>query len=233
MFLSVEQTAYQTLPKSVVSACNQVTITHLPTHSLTKSIDTVKKINDQAGTQKAVPHIAARNLQSEAELLNSCQAFFDEGVNTVLIIGGDRKFGNYYSSAFEICQVIKGFRFKKICGVYPQTESFSYVKNKKYSSFSEGITQFCLKPAILNQFQESTRIGVPSQCSIQQLIKFAKRCGLLQSFKMGLQNIEGIRYFDYNGFKTKHFVNRLANQRIHVYNFGKLENTVASLCGLA
>jgi len=229
MFISVEQTVSQTLPRSVVDKVDQITITHLPTQSLTKTISTVKKINDCAGTNKAVPHIAARNLYSEAELLNCCRAFQDEGVDTVLIIGGDQKQGMRYSSAFQICQEIKTFKFKKLCGVYPQIETAEHVKKKKYSSFSEGITQFCLKPQLLNNFQESTRIGVPSQCSMQTLIKFAKRCGVLSSFKHCIDNIEGIRYFDRGGFNTKLFVNSLTNKRIHIYNFGKIDQTVTSL----
>ena len=229
MFLSVEQTASQTLPQYVVNSCDQITITHLPTQPLTRSIDAVKKINDQAGVSKAVPHIAARNIDYEAELLNSCQAFQDEGVDTVLIIGGDRKYGARYTSSYQICQEIKNFKFRKLCGVYPQQETASQVRKKKYNSFSEGVTQFCLKPVLLNEFQEATRIGVPSNCSIQKLIKFAKICGANKTIKILLENLYGIKFVNANGFDTKNFVNCLTNQRIHIYNFGRIEQTVRSL----
>jgi 5,10-methylenetetrahydrofolate reductase len=229
MFISVEQTASQTLPAYVVKSCDQITITHLPTQPLTRSIDAVKKINDEAGVAKAVPHIAARNLNSEAELLNSCQCFEKEGVDTVLIIGGDRSYGVRYTSVYQICQEIKIFPFRKMCGVYPQKESISHVKKKKYTSFLEGVTQFCLKPDLLNEFQEATRIGVPSNCSIQKLIKFAKICGANKTFQIFLENLSGVKFINANGFDTKHFVNCLTNQRIHIYNFGRIEQTVRSL----
>jgi 5,10-methylenetetrahydrofolate reductase len=229
MFLSVEQTASQILPQYVVNSCDQITITHLPTQSLIRSIDAVKKINDQAGAPKAVPHIAARNLYSEAELLNSCQAFQEEGVDTILIIGGDQKYGVRYTSSYQICQEIKNFHFKKLCGVYPQKETATEVRKKKYNSFSEGVTQFCLKPKILNYFQESTRIGVPSNCSIQKLVKFAKICGANKTIKIFLENLSGVRFVNRKGFDTCAFVNSLTNQRIHIYNFGRIEQTVRSL----
>ena len=229
MFLSVEQTASQTLPAYVVKSCDQITITHLPSQPLTKTINTVKRINDQAGKAKAVPHIAARNLNSEAELLNSCQAFVDEGVDTVLIIGGDKKYGARYSSAFQICNEIKTFGFKKLCGVYPQQETIQQVKKKKYPSFSEGITQFCLKPELLNNFQVDTRIGVPSACTTKRLVKFARLCGVNKTLKVFLENLSGIKFINQNGFNTKQFANCLTNPSLHVYNFGRIEQTVRSL----
>jgi len=229
MFLSVEQTASQTLPAYVVNSCDQITITHLPTQPLTRAIDAVKKINDQAGVSKAVPHIAARNLYSEAELLNSCQAFKEEGVDTILIIGGDKRHGARYTSSYQICQELKTFSFRKLCGVYPQKETALEVRKKKYTSFSEGITQLCLKVNVLNQFQDATRIGVPSNCSIQTLLKFAKICGANKTVKIFFENLSGVKYINQKGFNTKAFVDSITNQRIHVYNFGRIEQTVRSL----
>lgn len=232
IFLSVEQTVSKTLPRFVIDSCDQITITHLPNQSLVDTVDKVKQINDYAGAPKAVPHIAARNLTNEQELLDSCQAFCDEGVNTVLIIGGDNKQGKCFSSAFQICRHINIFNFNKLCGVYPQIETADHVKKKKYRSFSEGITQFCLKPQLLNRFRENTRIGVPSQCSLSKLIKFAKRCGVLNSLKHCADNLEGICYLDVNGFNTRKFVSHINNQRFHVYNFGKIEKTIHNLLEL-
>lgn len=229
MFLSVEQTVDQILPRSVVERCDQITVTHLPSKTLPHTADTVKRINDQAGAAKAVPHIAARNLHSEAELINSCQAFKDLGVTSVLVIGGNRKSGLRYSSVYELSKIIDDFGFRKICGVYPQEESFSHVKRKKYSNFSEGITQLCMKISLLNNFAHSTRIGVPSNCSTSSLLNYMKRCGITNSFKTGLQNLEGVRFITANGFNTRAFVKKLNSQNIHIYNFGKIEQTVASL----
>jgi len=229
MFLSVEQTVDQTLPRSVVESCDQITITHLPSKTLTRTVDTVKKINDQAGIAKAVPHIAARNLHSEAELLNSCQGFCENGVTNILIIGGNRTQGLHYSSVYELGHVIRDFEFRKICGVYPQQESFHHVKKKKYSNFSEGITQFCMKPSLLNEFTHSTRIGVPSNCSAKSLLKYAKLCGIAKTAKATMQNLEGARFLTLDGFNTRAFLKKINFSSIHIYNFGRIEQTVASL----
>lgn len=229
MFISVEQTVDQTLPKSVVSACNQVTITHLPGNSLTATVDTVKKIHDQAGVPVAVPHIAARNLQTEAELINACIAFAEEGVKTVLIVGGNSKKGPVYSSVYQICNVLKDFQFRKICGIYPQQETPKQVKDKKLSNFSQGITQFCLKPSLLRPFADSSLIGVPSECSTRALLKYAKLCGIANSAKTAVQNLQGVRFLTLTGFDTARFVSSIGCNSIHIYNFGKIESTVRSL----
>jgi 5,10-methylenetetrahydrofolate reductase len=229
MFVSVEQTVDQKLSSDILRKVNQVTITHLNDKSLLQSVDAVKRINDQTGFSKAVPHIAARNIKSEAELINSCTAFLNEGVNTVLIIGGNQKQGLQYSSVYEICSLIDEFKFTKLCGVYPQIESFEQVKKKKYSSFQEGITQFCLKPNLLNQFCKNTRIGIPSKCSVKSLLKFTKLCGINKTIKTSLQNLEGLFFVTPSGFDTLSFIKKINFTRFHIYNFGKLEQTVQDL----
>lgn len=221
MFISVEQTVTQTLPASVVDSVNEITLTHLNSHSLIESVNAVKRINDSAGRSLVIPHIAARNIKSEAELLNACQAFKQEKVMCVLVIGGNQKSSNYYSSVYEVCRLINPFGFRKLCGVYPQTESFQSVKRKKYKTFSEGITQFCLKPLLLNQFTSSTRFGVPSQCSVSVLYQYSKRCGLLNSFKSAFENLSGVRYFSSAGFDTARFVNQLQTKKNSCVQFWK------------
>jgi len=229
MFLSVEQTVTQTLPRSVVDSADEITITHLPNHSLYKSITTVRQIQETNPNAKIVPHIAARNIHSDRELIETCQQFKREGVETVLVIGGNLKQGRYYQSVYELCRTIKDLELKQMCGVYPQQESYEFVKAKKYSSFSGGITQFCLNTKLLNEFHTHTRIGVPSMCCVSDLYRYMKRCGVLTSFKTALSNFKGIRYANQKGFNTARFVSRINNSNFHVYNFGKIQETVTKL----
>jgi 5,10-methylenetetrahydrofolate reductase len=229
MFLSVEQTVSQTLPRSVVDSADEITITHLPNHSLYKSITTVRQIQETNPNAKIVPHIAARNLHSDRELIETCEQFKKEGLETVLVIGGNLKQGRFYQSVYELCRTIKDLELTQLCGVYPQQESYEFVKAKKYPSFSGGITQFCLNTKLLNKFHTRTRIGVPSMCAPTDLYKYMKRCGVFASVKTAVANLGGIRYINQKGFDTCRFVSHINSNSFHIYNFGKIEKTVASL----
>ena len=54
-------------------------------------------------------------------------------------------------------------------------------------------------------------------------------CGLTESLAYALGNLSGIKYVGQQGFNTKKFVNALTASRIHVYNFGKLDQTLLQL----
>lgn len=229
MFLSVEQTVSQTLPRSVVDAADEITITHLPNRTLYETFAAIRKIMHENPSQKIVPHIAARNLYSEREIIECCLEFKNYNIETVLVIGGNIKQGRFFQSAFQLCSILKDLELRSLCGVYPQQESYEAVKIKKYSSFSGGITQFCLNPKLLNEFCSRTRIGVPSMCTATDLYKYSKRCGVLNSVKAALSNTRGIKYLTTKGFDTAKFVSQINNSNFHIYNFGKIESTVARL----
>lgn len=56
-----------------------------------------------------------------------------------------------------------------------------------------------------------------------------KICGLTESIAHALGNISGLKYLNSNGFNTTKFVNDLSPIPIHVYNFGKLDQTIMQL----
>jgi len=229
MFLSVEQTVSQTLPRSVIDCVDEITVTHLQNKTLYETIDTVKQIKEQNPNKNIVPHIAARNLHSKKELVDCCEQFKSLGVATVLVIGGNLRQGRFYQSAYQLCGTIKEHDLRRLCGVYPQKETYGDVQRKKYTSFSGGITQFCLSTKLLNQFHANTRIGVPSMCSLSNLLKYMQRCGVIASTKAAATNLSGIAYLNATGFDTAKFVSNIDNTAFHVYNFGKIEQTVAKL----
>jgi len=229
MFLSVEQTVTQTLPQPVVDTADEITITHLPNRTLYETLAAIRRIKHANPTQKIVPHIAARNLYSERELIECCLEFKKNDIETVLVIGGNLKQGRFFQSAFQLCSILKELELRSLCGVYPQQENDQTVKAKKYPSFSGGITQFCLNERVLNEFCSRTRIGVPSMCAATDLYKYMKRCGVLNSVKTALSNTPGIKYLTTKGFDTAKFVSQINNSNFHIYNFGKIESTVARL----
>jgi len=229
MDISVEKTPKQTLTDYAVDTATYVSITHLPGTTLDKVVQSAKDLNDQAGANKSVPHIGARNLQSESELHENLIDMKNNGIDRVLIIGGGTKNGRVYKNANEVQTIAREYGFTCYCGVYPQQEDFEYAKKFKYENFDSGISQLCLNPRLLNTWKEPTRIGVPSNCTVKGLLKYLKMCGLTESFGYMVDNMNGIWYIDYNGFNTKKFVKELVNEKIHIYNFGKLDQTLMQL----
>ena len=70
MFLSVEQTVSQNLPRSVLDSADEITITHLPGKTLYQTLHCIRKLLETIEGSQIVPHIAARNISSDRELIN-------------------------------------------------------------------------------------------------------------------------------------------------------------------
>ena len=229
MFFSVEQTVSQTLPRIVLNNADEITVTHLPHKTLYQTLTCVRKLKETIDSSQIVPHIAARNIVSDKELIECADEFKNLGIEKVLVIGGNLKHGRYYQSVYQVNNILKDWQFYQICGVYPDRDSFKLVTAKNYSTFSEGITQFCLNTKRLNQFTAKTRIGVPSMCAMKDLYKYMRLCGVGNSIKTAASNVQGIQYLSTKGFNTVKFTSRLTNKKLHIYNFGKIESTVAAL----
>ena len=228
MDISVEKTPKQVLSHYVVDTASMISITHLPTSTLTKVSTACIELNEQAGSAKAVAHIGARNIQSKNELHTNCIAMRKAGVDKVLIIGGTTYEGKVYQTAHKVREEIADYGFTMYCGTYPQ----NLLHNTHLDRFAGGITQMCLNTRLLNNWinnTKNTRIGVPSNCSVKGLYKYMKICGLTESIAHALGNISGLKYLNSNGFNTTKFVNDLSPIPIHVYNFGKLDQTIMQL----
>ena len=66
--LSTEKTPHQKLSNFSVNNVSAVNITHLATDNLNKVAIACDELNQQAGSNKAIPHVAARNIKDEKEL---------------------------------------------------------------------------------------------------------------------------------------------------------------------
>lgn len=229
MYISIEKTPKQKLSKYAIDNSTAISVTHLPNTDFTKVIDAAIEINQLAGCAKSIPHIGARNLFTESELHKNIIRAKKNGIEKVLIIGGSTPEGKAYKNAYEIHHAIADYGFEMFCGVYPQDENFDYVKNTKYLKFSKGITQLCLNAALLNQWHENTIPGIPTNCSIEGLYKYLKICGLTQSIGHILGNISGIKYINTHGFNTAKFIKKLNHNHVHLYNFGRLDQTLMQL----
>ena len=233
MKISVEKTPNQKMSQYAIETATTISITHLPKTYFSQVVNAAMDINDLAGKAKAMPHIAARNLHSERGLHASLDRAKEAGIDKVLIIGGSEKRGKVFQGVNEVYSAITRYNFEMYCGVYPQKEAFNQrLFSTKYAMFSKGITQLCLNSKLLNKWENKTIAGVPTNCSIEGLLKYMKLCGLTESFKHIIENLVGIQYINKNGFNTSKFVSRLNHEQIHLYNFGKLDQTLESLKGV-
>ena len=230
MKVSVEKTPSQKVSQYAINTAATVSITHLAGHDFSQVVNAAIEVNDRAGKAKAMPHIAARNIHTEAGLHKALDKAKEAGIDKVLVIGGSERKGRAFQGVDEVYSAISRYGFEMYCGVYPQKEAFNQVLfSTKYNKFSKGITQLCLNSKVLNTWQDRTIIGVPTNCSIEGLLKYMRICGLTESFKHIVGNLVGIRYINKNGFNTSKFVSRLNHEQIHLYNFGRLDQTLQSL----
>lgn len=230
MNISIEKTPKQVLSHYAVDTASAVSITHLPGTHLSKVKDAAIELNEIAGSAKAVMHIGARNIQTESELHETCVAAKKAGIDKILCIGGSTYEGKVYQNVFDLYNQLAPYGFELSCGVYPQSESFNNVDWVRYNKFrGGGITQLCFNPKILNNWIKKTKIGVPSNCSLKGLYKYIRLCGLTDSLAHALGNLKGMRYVTTDGFNTVKFVKDLNGQDIHIYNFGKLDQTLMQL----
>ena len=229
MDISVEKTPKQKLSQYAVDKASSVSITHLPNSDLIKVKDAAIELNDQAGSAKAVAHIAARNIKSENELHENCIAMRKAGVNKVLLIGGSHYEGKVYQTFYEVKDAIKDYGFDMYCGVYTQSETYGNMQFTKDMHFAGGISQLCVNPRLLNTWEKKTRFGVATNCTLEGLWKYAKLCGLTDSLAYAVGNLRGLTYVSSKGFNTVKFVKDLKDNPIHLYNFGKLDQTLLQL----
>lgn len=229
MKISVEQTPKQIIPQSVVDYVDAISIVHLPGTRLSAAVPAIKRLRRQNQTINIIPHIAARTLKNKKELYDNCEIFRDLGIRDILLIGGDKPTGTCYGDIHGVYNDIikKEYKFNLLCGVYPQYETPDQVLTKKYDKFSRGISQVCFNLPLINTFDYKTIVGVPSNCSVVELLNFLKLCGTTRTAREALFNIAGLRYLSWSGFNTAKFVSKLSGERdIHIFNFGNLEKTV-------
>ena len=77
-------------------------------------------------------------------------------------------------------------------------------------------------------FLNTIRIGLPSMCSVKGIFKYLRLCGN-ESYKYIFKNWKVLNYLGSNGIRVDEFVKKLKFDNYHIYNFGKLDNTIRKL----
>lgn len=228
MKISVEKTVKQKLSKTVVDNASKVSVVHLPHNTLQDVLNSAIDINQQAGANKAIPHVAARSISSNTELDTFISTAQQNDIDTVLIIGGNPPVGPVFQNAIQVNNLFENTGIKTLCGVYPERDTTSIHAFKK-TLFDGGITQLCLNPYKLKQYDTWTTPAIPTQCDAKGLWKYMKLCGLRDSFGYMLQNWRGAFYLTQTGFDTVKFIRDVGIRDYHLFNFGKLEQTLDSI----
>ena len=231
MNLSTEKTPQQKLSNFSVHNVSAINITHLPIHDLKEVAQACDELNQQAGCNKAIPHVAARNIRNEYELENFIKFCISKKIDKSLVIGGSttRNANNVFQSDVSVATVLKSANIKVDCGIYPQNETENEIKTK-LKIFNNAITQLCMDPDAINNLPhlDTIRIGIPSMCSVKGIYKYLKLCGN-ESYKYIFKNWKALNYIGSDGIKVEKFIKKLKFSNYHIYNFGKLEKTIHRL----
>ena len=231
MNLSTEKTPQQKLSKFSLNNVCTVNVTHLPIHNLKVVAQACDELNQQAGCNKAVPHVAARNIKNEKELEDFIKFCKSKGIDKALVIGGSipRKETNVFKSDVAVATILKEANITVDCGIYPQNETVLEIKTK-LDIFDNAITQLCMNPYTINNLPllNNIHIGIPSMCSMKGIYKYLKLCGN-DSYKYIFKNWMALNYLGSEGIRVDKFVQKLKFSNYHIYNFGKLDKTISKL----
>ena len=231
MNISTEKTPQQKLSNFTIQHVSAVNVTHLLIHDLKDVAQASDKLNQQAGYNKAIPHVAARNIKHEHELEDFIKFCTLKGINKALVIGGSipRHPSNIFQNDIDVATILKKANIKVDCGIYPQNETELEIKTK-LKIFNNAITQLCIDPESINNlpFLNTIRIGLPSVCSVEGIYKYLKLCGN-DSYKYIFKNWKVLNYLSYDGIKVDEFAKKLKFNNYHIYNFGKLDKTISKL----
>jgi len=83
------------------------------------------ELNQQAGCNKAVPHVAARNIKNEKELEDFVKFCNSKGTDKALMIGVSipRNKTNVFQNDVAVATILKSASITVDCGIYPQNET--------------------------------------------------------------------------------------------------------------
>ena len=224
MNLSTEKTPQQKLSKFCLENVSAVNVTHLPIHNLKVVARACDELNQQAGHNKAIPHVAARNIKNEQELEDFIKFCISKGINKALVIGGStaRKETNVFNNDVAVANILKDANITVDCGIYPQNETALEIKTK-LDFFENAITQLCMNPNAINNLPllDSIRIGVPSMCSVKGIYKYLKLCGN-DSYKYIFKNWMALNYLGSDGIRVDKFIQKLKFSNYHTVSYTHL-----------
>jgi methylenetetrahydrofolate reductase (NADPH) len=193
-----------------------------------------------------IPHIAARNLNSEREFLDLLRGLREANVDRFLLIAGSALHPHGpYTSTMDLLQtgILEDFGIKMIdVAGHPEGNPFDpdaelhLVEKVKWAAVNKIpmriVTQWSFNPTAINSWIRQVRnqnitnsihIGIPGPTKIKTLLNYAKLCGVQASAQvLKNQGVNLIKKF------LVHNPDRLIHQlhgydRLHLFTFGGLK----------
>ena len=205
---------------ALLPAGSKVYVNHLPRHPLERSLVALAAL--RAAGLDPVPHIAARQVASRAELASFLVAAArDSGVAQVLLIGGDRAVPlGPYADALALLREglladcgVRAVAFAGHPEGHPhvaQAALDAALVHKLELAGAQGlatsiVTQFSFAPArVVEYCSELARkvpgvpvfVGMAGPTEAAALLRFAQRCGVSESLRaMNAQGMGAVRLF--------------------------------------
>ncbi|WP_261382442.1 methylenetetrahydrofolate reductase [Arthrobacter sp. UKPF54-2] len=227
-------------------AGSKLTVTCLPHHGVQSTVQTAVELGRLGFA--VVPHLAARSLESRAELagiLKDCEA---AGITEVFAIGGDaaQAAGPYPSSArlLEDIAELSGGRIAAGVAGYPeghpkqsQLHMLDALLEKQHLA-SSVVTQMCFSAARIGWYVELLRregvtlpvwAGVAGSVPRTKLVALASKIGVGPSLRfISRKGPLARRLLDGGNYSPRRLVSELSPVRpalagVHLYTFNNLE----------
>jgi methylenetetrahydrofolate reductase (NADPH) len=202
-----------------------------------------------------VPHLAARQVTSEAELRRYLNILEDVGVTEIYVIGGDAPTSaGPYSSAFDLLQTLAAIdhKIKKIgVGCYPEGHPAIHDDHlltallQKQGTAHYMVNQLCFSPDALLAWVRRIRaagvtlplhLGVPSPLHKRKLVELSLKIGVGASVRYLLKQQSLIaNLFLSSAYKPEEFLfglggalwgDELNIKRLHFFSFNQIDVTV-------
>lgn len=177
-----------------------VSVTCLPHHGPKR---TVEASIDLAGLgYRAVPHLAARSIESQAELHTLLTQLQDAGISELFLVAGDRRTpAGPYSWSGHLLEAVREFSPDFSAGIagypegHPELSQDQLASNlaSKAPMASSLVTQMCFSAEAISQYLRSLRengvelpvwVGVPGPVSIKKLVAMGARLGVGRSLRL-------------------------------------------------
>ncbi len=195
-----------------------------------------------------VPHLAARSIADEAQLVHAMDAITEAGIDRVFIIGGDETEPGEYFDALSLIQAIEslGYPLPTIgIGAYPDGHAFipgealrQALKDKQpYASYMT--TQMCFDAEVISRWVADVRadgitlpihLGLPGVAPLHKLISISAKIGVGDSVRFLSKHAGLLRRMIYSPDDLASglgdaIADPLANvEALHFYTFNQVQS---------
>lgn len=226
-----------------VPAASTVAITCLPHHGPAVTVDAAVEL--AALGFRAVPHLAARSIESRQQLAGFTARLSDAGVQDIFVIAGDaRTASGPFSWSFPLMEEITelgGFRLG--VSAYPEGHptvpepELTQLLLKKQELAEWAVTQMCFSGPVLGEYMARLRsdgvtlpvwAGVPGRVRRTRLVSLAGRIGVGPSLKFARRSGSLLRSVlapsSYDPARLVRSIGKAGSfAGLHVYSFNDVE----------